>query len=68
MRLFPVFAGLGLLGGLLGIILFGFWLWMLIDCLKRKFKDKIVWVVVMILLGPLGSILYYFLVKNKKKR
>jgi hypothetical protein len=66
-RLIPLVAGFGLLGGLLGLLAFGFWLWMLIDCLKRSFKDKLLWVLIMIFLGPLGSILYFFLVKNKRR-
>jgi len=46
-----------------------FWLWMLIDCLKRKkFDDKLVWVLVLIFLGPIGAVLYYFLVRSKKRR
>jgi len=46
-----------------------FWIWMLIDCLMRKrFKDKLVWVVVIIFLHVIGAILYYFLVKSKKRR
>jgi prolipoprotein diacylglyceryltransferase len=44
-----------------------FWIWMLVDCLTRKkFEDKLVWVLVLILLNVLGAILYYFLVKRKK--
>ncbi len=54
----------------LGIIIFVFWLFMLIDCLKREFKsdeEKLVWILVLILTGLIGAILYYFLIKNKKK-
>lgn len=43
-----------------------FWLWMLIDCLQREFKDKLLWVLVIIFVWILGAILYYFLVKSKK--
>ena len=65
---FAIVAGLGLLGVLLGILSFVFWIWMLIDCLQRDFKDKIVWVLLIILVPFLGSVLYYFIVKSKKKR
>lgn len=51
----------------IAIAIFIFWLWMLIDCLKREFEDKLVWVLVLILTGFLGAILYYFLVKSKTK-
>jgi hypothetical protein len=47
-------------------ILFGlFWLWMLIDCIRREFDNKIVWIIVIIALGGLGAILYYFMIKRK---
>ena len=51
------------------VFLFAFWIWMLIDCLQRKkFEDKLVWVLVLILLNVIGAILYYLLVKSKGKR
>jgi hypothetical protein len=46
-----------------------FWIWMLVDCLTRKkFEDKLIWVLVLVFLNVLGAILYYFLVKHKKGR
>lgn len=52
----------------IGFLIIVFWLWMLIGCLqKKKFEDKLVWVVVLISLNILGAILYYFLVKRKKR-
>jgi hypothetical protein len=52
------------------IISFLFWIWMLIDCLKRDFKkenDRIIWLLVIILAHLVGSIIYYFIVMNKIK-
>lgn len=52
----------------LSVILFVLWLWMIIDCAKReKFKsgDRVVWILLLVLLGPLGMILYYFMVMRK---
>jgi len=49
----------------LGLI---FWIAMIIDCAKRNFKkdsEKIVWILVLIFLGVLGAIIYYFVVKRK---
>lgn len=54
-----------LIAGPICLILGIFWLWMLIDCSKRNFKDKAVWVILLIFLNILGAILYYFLVKRK---
>ena len=55
------------------ILSFVFWIWMLIDCLKRNFRkdnDKIVWALVIIFLHILGAAIYYFVVKvnDKEKR
>jgi hypothetical protein len=44
-----------------------FWVWMLVDALMSKSEDKLVWIIVLIFLGPvIGSLLYYFLGRNKK--
>ena len=60
------FAGIGLLGIFLLFFAVVFWFWMLVDCLKRKkFEDKLVWIIVLLLLNILGAILYYLLVKSK---
>ena len=60
--------GLGIIGFLIIIGAALFWLWMLVDLLQRKkFEDKLVWVVVVLFLNILGAILYYFLVHSKKR-
>ena len=41
-----------------------FWIYMVIDCATRKFKDKdskTVWVLVVALTGLVGSIVYYYI-------
>lgn len=45
-----------------------FWLWMLIDCLRRDFEnegDKLVWTLVILFTNGLGATVYYFAVKRK---
>lgn len=63
-------AGIGFLA-LAGItILFLFWMFMLIHCLKRDFKrdgDKIAWVIVIIFLQIFGALIYYFVIRIKDK-
>ena len=47
------------------------WIWMIVDCVQRKFKsesDKIVWILVLLFLNLIGLILYYFIVFKKDKR
>lgn len=54
-------------GGPIFLILFIFWLWMLIDCAKREFDDKALWIILLIFLNFLAAILYFFIVKRKNK-
>ena len=65
--------------GLLGLLLMLFmvlvpvfavvlWVWMLVDCIQRKFKDKadkVVWIVVIVFTHVIGALIYFFLVKRK---
>jgi prolipoprotein diacylglyceryltransferase len=48
-----------------GIVL---WIWMLVDCAKRKFEnenDKTTWILILALTGWIGAIIYYVMVKRK---
>lgn len=52
---------------LLGFI---FWIWMLVDCVKRDFKnenEKLLWILILIFAHWIGALIYYFLVKRKKE-
>jgi hypothetical protein len=45
----------------IGIAIFVFWIWMLIDCIKNNAlgsTEKIVWVLVIIFLHALGALIY----------
>ncbi len=59
--------GFAIFGLLLVLGLFLFWLLTLIDCIKRKSdeNDKVVWTLVIVFLGLLGSLIYYFVRKPK---
>ena len=53
------------------VFLFVFWIKMIIDCAKRDFKaenEKVVWILVIVLLGFLGATVYYFAVKVQDKK
>jgi hypothetical protein len=55
----------------LSIFLFIFWILMIVDCAKRKFKDdseKIVWIIILAFLNWLGAAIYYFAVKKNSKK
>ncbi len=60
-----------LFGAFMIIIMFfglAFWLWMLIDVMKRKSGDKLSWVLVIVFLNVLGAVLYYFMVYRAFRR
>lgn len=47
------------------ILAFVFWIMMIVDCAKRDFKgdsEKIVWILVLVFLGIIGALIYYFAV------
>ncbi|MBW2963749.1 PLDc N-terminal domain-containing protein [Candidatus Woesearchaeota archaeon] len=67
---FPFFMGIWIAFMGLAILAFVFWILMLIDCAKRKFKndnDKIIWIVVLALTGWIGALIYYFVIKKPNK-
>ena len=48
-----------------------FWIVMIVDVANRKFKkedDKTVWVLIVILAGIVGALVYYFMIKRKNKK
>ena len=58
----------------IGLALFIFWIFMLVDCIKRtnwkQESDKNLWLIVLIVglvigLGPIAAIVYYFAVKRQ---
>lgn len=62
-------AGIGLVIVLflVGILAFVFWLLMLIDAIKRDIEHKPVWILILLLTGIIGAIIYYFAVKRKTR-
>ncbi len=54
---------------LVSLLSFAVWIWMVIDCAKRnKFRsgDRVVWILLLVLTGLIGMILYYFMVVRKE--
>ncbi|MDP4039250.1 MAG: PLDc N-terminal domain-containing protein [Candidatus Pacearchaeota archaeon] len=57
------FAGAWILIGILFLI---FWIWMIVDCSKRNFKntaEKIIWLLVIIFAHWVGSIVYFIVIR-----
>jgi len=66
-------GGLGILFLLfflaLGLLLFAFWIWMLIDAISNNGlsgTEKIVWVLVIIFLHFLGALIYFFVGRSRR--
>lgn len=41
----------------------GFMLWMCLDCIQRR--EHFVWIIIIILLPPIGAVAYFFAIKNR---
>jgi len=62
------FLVLFIIMAILGIAIFVFWIWSIVDCVKREFpgdNDKVLWLVIIIILGALGSLIY--VIAGRKK-
>ena len=62
-----MFGSLGL-PELLVLLAAIFWIWMLVQVLtKERGENRLIWVLVVILLGPLGALIY-FIVRRSSRR
>lgn len=70
-----VVAGLGIIWLIFVIAMFVYWLWMLIDAIKTTDEQyaqvgsgsKIMWILLILILGIIPAIIYHFMVKRKLK-
>lgn len=63
-----VLAFIVLLAIALGVFSFVFWILMIIDAAQRKGLsdgERIAWILVLVFIGIIGAIIYYFAVKRK---
>lgn len=54
--------------GVVGLGMLLFWAWMLIDCVKRDFKDKPLWILIILLGQVIGAVVYLIVVKSQDKK
>ena len=62
----PFSAGLMLIQLVIGLIVLAFLIWMIIDCVQRKFinkGEKIIWIVLMVITTWVGAICYYICIR-----
>ncbi len=57
--------------GLIGLVTFVFWLWMLIDCLTKEpseGNDKLIWAMIIFFGSILGALIYLFVRRPERIR
>jgi len=65
--LFPIMAVFMLAGLAVIVLTFVFWIWMIIDAAKRKFKndsEKIIWILVIVFANWVGALVYFIVVRS----
>lgn len=58
-----------ILFGLVGIVGFGLWLWSLIHCIQNRYlsdNNRLIGILMIVLLGIIGSLVYLFLPKERE--
>ena len=53
------------------LFLFGFWIWMLVDCVRHESSegnDRIVWLLVIVFTKVIGAAIYYFVRRPERMR
>ena len=64
-KFFGGFLLLTIIAAIVGILASIFWLMMIIHAATKPIENKGVWIIVMVLTGIIGAIIYYFVVKRK---
>ena len=56
---------------LVSAVFIGFWIWMLVDCIKHEpaeGNDRLIWVLVIALTGWLGALIYLLARRPQRKQ
>lgn len=59
---FMIFMGFFML---VALVLGVFTIWMIIDAARRDFDQKVMWILLMVFLGFIPAVVYYFMIKRK---
>ena len=57
--------------GVVAIAAFALWVWALVDCLRDETatgNDKLLWALIIVLLGAIGAILYLLIRRPQRRR
>ncbi len=55
----------GLLFAIIGIISTVFWIMMIVHAASNQIENKPMWIIIMVLTGVIGALVYYFVVKRQ---
>lgn len=57
-----------IIAAVVGLAVFIFWVWSIIDIATGRFEGmlQVVWILIVVFLGPLGSIIYAVLGRNQR--
>jgi len=50
--------------GIIGLLFTIFWIMMLVHAISKPIPNKVLWILVIVLLSPIGAIVYYFSIKR----
>lgn len=53
------------------MLVLAFWIWMIVDCVKNEpseGNDKVIWLLVIILAGGIGALIYFFVRRPQRQR
>ena len=65
------FCGIMIVSFVLSIAALAFWVWMLIDCAANEpseGNDKVIWILVIVLTGAIGGLIYFFVRRPQRIR
>lgn len=64
--IWPFTTAIAGIAALISIAIVIFWIWMLVDCAKRKFRntvEKVIWILVLVFISWIGAIIYLIIIK-----
>ncbi len=50
------------------VVFMGFWIWMLVDAIKNKGENQMVWIIVLLFTGVVGAAVYFFMGRGKSSK
>lgn len=68
---YPLDLAFGLIPGIIFLVGFFFWLWVLIDCAMQESSQgntKVIWVLIILFANGIGALIYFFVRRPQRRR